>query len=66
MRGHVRKKHQETERSKRARALRMVSGARWRGGEGGCGDGAAKATREVTKALRGWKETTEVAVTEAG
>ena len=43
LRGHVRKKHQETDRSKRARALRMVLGARRRGGEVGCGDGAAKA-----------------------
>ena len=43
LRGHVRDKHQETDRSKRARALRMVLGARRRGGEVGCGDGAAKA-----------------------
>ena len=43
LRGHVRDKHQETDRSKRARALRMVLGARRRGGEVGCGDGAARA-----------------------
>ena len=64
----MRKKHQETERSKckRARALRMVSGARRQGGEGGCGDGAAKAKGSDEGAARVEGDDGKVAVTEAG
>ena len=66
LRGHVRKKHQETDRSKRARGHCAWS---WeRGGEvvRSAVAMARQRPREVTKALRGWTETTEVAVTEAG